>query len=153
MKKVKLTLIDVLIIAAIILVCAAGALMLKKSRSGSVNTKHVIYTVLVADQTPAVAESIVADDRVLLDPTDEAYGSVSNVEIKLAENSYFSAFEGKFVSQTTEERKDVYLTVEADATENDWGYDIGKQHIRVGEKQSVSGGGYGVSGYIVDVAQ
>ena len=152
MKKVKITLIDILIIVAIILVCVLGISMLKKTM-GTSNTKHVVYTVLVADQTPEVAQSIAPESNVLLDPTEEAYGSVTNVEVKPAEGSFFSVSEGKFVQQSTEEKKDVYVTVEADATDNEWGYDIGRQHIRVGASQSISGRGYGVNGYIVDIAE
>lgn len=152
MKKIKITLIDVLIVAAVIVACIVGVSMLKKGGS-SAETKHVIYTVLVTDQTPEVAESIVPCESALLDPTEEAYGSVTNVEIKPAENSYFSASEGKYIAQSTEAKKDVYVTVEADATVNDWGYDIGKQHIRIGASQSISGSGYGINGYIVDIVE
>ena len=148
MKK-KITFIDLIIIAVVVVVAVVGISMLGKKSSGSANT--VTYKVLVADQLPEVAQQIVAQDNVLLDPKENAYGNVIAVESKPSEDTYLDMKNERYVTRTTEERMDVYITVEAQAQESDFGWKIGAQDIKIGEHQSISANTYGVEGYIIDI--
>ncbi len=146
MKK-KLTIVDILIIAGVLIVGIVGFSMLPR---GTVNNSvTVTYKVLVTDQLPEVAKSVVISDNVLLDASDNKYGKVVGVEVKPCEETYFDAKNEKFVKRTINDRNDIYITVEANAQEQDWGYVLGDHNIRIGEKQIVSAPSYGVEGYIV----
>lgn len=148
MKK-KITFIDILIVLAVVLV--AVFVFSKFSGSDGASKKTVTYTVLVTSVMPEVAEGMTPDDRVLLDAKDNAYGRVTNVSIAPSEDSYLNQQTEKYVISKLEERKDVVLTIEADATVNDWGYEIGQQNIRIGEKQNISATKYVATGYIIGV--
>lgn len=145
----KITIIDILIVLAVIVVALVGVKML--APSGGAQTEKITYTVLVSNQLPQVADSIKPAEKVLLDTAENVYGSVIGVTSEPAKSTQFNAEDGKYIEQTNEERRDVYITVEADVTVNEWGYDIGSTHVRVGEQQTLGGPGYGVSGYIVDI--
>ncbi|MBQ7976290.1 MAG: DUF4330 domain-containing protein [Clostridia bacterium] len=148
MKK-KITFIDILIVLAVVLV--AAFLLFKVSGTSGSHKKTVTYTVMVTNILPEVADGMVPDDRVLLDSKDNAYGRVTNVSVMPSEDSHINLQTEKYVTNKIEDRKDVILTVEAEATVNDWGYQIGQQHIRIGEAQNISATSYVASGYIIGV--
>ncbi len=150
MKK-KLTIVDIIIIAVILIVGVVGFSMLSKSAGSS--TKAVTFKVLVTDQLPEVANAVVASDNVLLDTSSNKYGKVTDVEVRPCEETYFDAKNERFIKRTINDRNDIYITIEADAIEHEWGYELGDHNIRIGEKQVVSAPTYGVEGYIVDILE
>ncbi|MBP3361981.1 MAG: DUF4330 domain-containing protein [Clostridia bacterium] len=149
MEKKRITIIDILIVLLVIIIAAFALFKLRSAAPAG--GKTVTYTVLIANQLPEVAENIVPEENVLLDTTTNSYGDVTAVDVQPASDAFLDAESGRYVLRTTEERKDVYITVSVTASENEWGYDIGEQHIRVGEKQIVSGRGFAATGYIVGV--
>ena len=150
MKK-KLTIIDIIIVLLILLVIGFAGIKL----IGSIGNKtdSVTYTVLVNDHMPEIARTVVPADNVLLDPVQEVYGKVTDVELKPSEKYMFNSISGQFVKQTTEDRVDIYLTVEAPVTRDDYGVAVGEKYLRVGYSQGINGPGYAVTGYIVDVME
>ena len=151
MKKLKkkITFVDILIILAVVL--AAAFVFLKLSGTSGTTKKTVTYSVLVTGVMPEHAESMVPDDKVLLDAKNDAYGRVVDVVVSPAEDSFFNQKTEEYVKVTTDARKDVVLTIEAEATVNDWGYEIGQQNIRIGELQYVTATSYVATGYIIGV--
>ena len=147
MKK-KLTVVDLIIIAGVLIVGVIGFSMLPKTTSSSL--VPVKYKVLVTDQLPEVANAIVVSDNVLLDASNNKYGKVVGVEVKSCEETYFDAKNEKFVKRTINDRNDIYITVEANVQDMEWGYVLGDHVVRIGEKQIVSAPSYGVEGYIVE---
>ena len=148
MKK-KITFIDLIIIAVVVVVAVVGISLLGNKGGGSKTA--ITYKVLVADRLPEIAQQIVADDNVMLDPKENAYGKVVAVECKPCEDTYLDVRGERYVIGTTEERMDVYITVEAQAQESGSGWKIGAQDIKIGEQQSISAKTYGVEGYIIDI--
>lgn len=149
MKK-RLTIVDLIIIIAIIIIGVVGFSMLPKGTAS--NTKTISFKVLVTDQLPEVANAIVVSDNVLLDASSNKYGRVTGVEVKPCEETYFDLRSEKFVKRTINDRNDIYITAEADVIEHDFGYELGDHKIRIGEKQIVSAPTYGVEGYIVEIS-
>lgn len=148
MKK-KITFIDILIILAVIIVFVLVLSGITRKNTNS--TKTISYTVLTTGELPEVAQSMVPEDGVLLDTKENAYGRVTNVDIFPAESSNINLYSEKYVTGTIDEKKDVKITVEVEATEHDFGYTIGQQHIRVGEKQNITAPSYVATGYIIEV--
>lgn len=151
MKNKKITLIDILIVLVAVLAIVFVVGRSGKTIGGS-KTEKVTYMVLVSDQDPETSEGVIESDKVMVDTTEKMYGRVVSVERKPAHITRFGADTGKFLEQDNEERHDLYITVEVDAVKNPWGYQMGDQKIRVGEQQNLGGPGYGVSGYIIDIA-
>lgn len=150
MKK-KLTFIDIIIVLCIILVVAFAAV--KVIGSNNKATKTINYTVLVSDHVPEVAQTVIPAEDILLDPSQEVYGKVVNVELKPSERYLFNSLSGQFVKQSTEERVDIYITVEAPVIEDEYGFCVGSKYLRVGDVQGISGPGYAVTGYIIDIGE
>ena len=148
MKK-KLTLVDIIIILAVLIVGIIGISMIPKSVQN--NTKTISYRVLVADQPVEIADSIKEADNVLLSASSNTFGKVTGVEIKNAEESNFDLKSEKFVNSAVDFRSDIYLTLEANVIEHDWGFELGDQKVRIGEKQDITAPTYGLSGYIVEI--
>lgn len=148
MKK-KITIVDILIVLAVVFV--AVFVFGKFSGTAGASKKTVTYTVLVTSVMPEVADSMVPDDNVLLDAKGNAYGRVTNVSVSPSQDSYLNQQTEKYVISKLDDRKDVILTLEAEATVNDWGYQIGQQHIRIGEQQNVSATKYVAKGYIIGI--
>ena len=148
MKK-KLTIIDIIIVFCVIFAVVFACTKLIGSNKKSDVT--MTYTVLVTDYNPEIATKVVPSDNVLLDPVQEVYGKVAAVELKPSEKYMFNSNTGHFVKQTTEERVDIYMTVEAPVTKDEYGFAVGEKYVRIGSGQSVSGSGYSVNGYVVDI--
>lgn len=148
MKK-KITFLDLIIVAVILVVVVVGISMLGGNGSNSLDT--VKYKVLIADQLPEVAQQIVVEDDVVLDPKENVCGNVIAVESKPCEDTYLDLKNERYVSRITENRMDVYVTVEAQASVSNFGWKIGAQDIKIGEHQSISANTYGVEGYIIDI--
>ena len=148
MKK-KLTIVDIIIILAVVIVGIVGFKMLSGNSQSA--TKTVSFKVLVTDQLPEVASAVVVSDNVLLDASSNKFGKVTGVEIKPCEETYFDLKSEKFVKRTINNRNDIYITAEAEVVEHEWGYELGDHKVRIGEKQIVSAPAYGVEGYIVEI--
>ena len=147
--KRKLTLIDIIIILVVLTVGVIGVSMVSNTTQDSAKT--VRYKVLVVDQLAEIAEAVKEADNVLLDTASNTIGKVIGVESKKSEESYFDLKNEKYKSTIVDYRNDIYVTIEADAKECDWGYELGEQKIRVGEKQNISAPAYSLTGYIVEI--
>jgi len=87
MKK-KITIVDILIVLAVVLV--AVFVFGKFSGTAGASKKTVTYTVLVTSVMPEVADSMVPDDNVLLDAKGNAYGRDTNVSVSPSQDSYLN---------------------------------------------------------------
>ena len=147
--KRKLTLIDIIIILVILTIGVIGLSMVSNTTQDS--TKTVTYKVLAVDQLTEIVEAVKETDNVLLDTASNTTGKVVGVEAKNTEESYFDLKNEKYTNTVVDYRNDIYVTIEADAKEYDWGYELGEQKIRVGEKQNISAPAYSLTGYIVEI--
>ncbi len=148
MKK-KITFIDLIIVAVIIIAAVVGVKFIGKN--GQSTGETVKYQVLVTDIYPAVAEKMTASDNVLLDTKEDKYGKVIKVEIKPAETTNLDLNNEKYVVNSVSEKNDAYITVEANAEKSESGWKLGSQDIKVGSPQSLSCAEYAANGYIIDI--
>lgn len=149
-KKVKFTIIDALIIVAVI---AAAAVVFKifapaKMSAGGNQTKAV-FTVLLTGKDKDFADAISIGDVVSISNKEKDTGVVTAVEAKLAESLEYNANDGKYTIQTINDKKDVYVTIEAEATADEKLIQAGTTPIKVGLEIPVRGKGYASMGYII----
>lgn len=151
-KIKKINWLDVLIVLLLIIVGIAGYSYLKKDRGEiSVNTEKIIYQVRTIESLPNMYDYI--EEGTIL------YDSIKNYQIgtivaKASEPSKRYSFnqETKEIVETSlEDKIDIILTVEANATITDRKISVGDYPIKVGSEAYVKGKGYAASGYIISI--
>lgn len=149
-KKVRFTLIDALIIVAVL---AMAAVVFKvfapaKMSGGGTQTKAV-FTVMLTYKDKDFADAISVGDVVSISNKEKDTGVVTAVEANPAESLEYNANEGKYTVQTINDKTDVYVTIEADATADEKLIQVGTTPVKVGLDMPVRGKGYASMGYIV----
>ena len=146
MKK-KLTLIDILIIIAVVLVMAFLLTKIVSGRNG--NQKTVSFAVMATNLLPENADAVKVCDRVLVDAEDDIYGKIVSVESKASEDYYFDYTKESYLKNVVEERKDVFLNVEVDVDDTEAGYKAGERFLRIGEAMYLAGDDFVVQGFVI----
>ena len=150
-KKVKFTFIDALII--LVVIAAAAVIVFKfmpAKMSGGEKTK-AIFTVMLTGKDEAFADAVHIGDVVSISNKEKDTGVVTAVEAKEAESLEYNSNEGKYVIQNISGKRDVYVTIEAAASEDDKLIQAGTPPVKVGLQMPVRGKGYASMGYIVKV--
>ncbi|MCC8169000.1 MAG: DUF4330 domain-containing protein [Oscillospiraceae bacterium] len=150
-KKVKFTVIDVLIILIVIAVIAVGAVKLAPSLFNGADKEKVEFTVLITGKDEEFADAMKVGDRATLSLTEKDGGEIVNVETQVAEMMVFDSIDGSYKIQQIDNKVDIYVTIEADVKVTDLSVKTGDTDIRVGEDIPVRGKGYATSGYIIAV--
>ena len=150
-KKVRFTVIDALIILIVIAVAAIGTVKFAPSLFIKTEKSKVEFTVLISEKDISFADAMTIGDRVTLSLTEKDGGVLKNIEAKVAETVTFNSIDGSYKIQQIEDKRDIYLTIEADVEKSDLAVKTGGTEIRVGEEIPVRGKGYATSGYIIEV--
>jgi hypothetical protein len=150
-KKVKFTLVDALIIVVVIAAAAVVALKFMPSKMTGGEKSTAVFTVMLTGKDENFASAIHIGDVVSISNKEKDTGVVTAVEAKVAESLEYNSNEGKYAIQTIESKRDVYVTIEADSTEDEKLIEIGTTPIKVGLAIPVRGKGYASTGYIVEV--
>ena len=150
-KKVKFTLIDALIIIAVIAVIAVvGSIFLPAKMSAGGESTKAVFTVLLTAKEEDFANAIHIGDIVSISNKEKDTAVVTGVEVKPAESLEYNSEEGEYIVQTIANKSDVYVTVEADATADDKLIPVGTTPVKVGLEMPVRGKGYASMGYIIE---
>ncbi|MCI5604617.1 MAG: DUF4330 domain-containing protein [Clostridia bacterium] len=150
-KKVKFTVIDALIIVVLIAAVAIGALKLAPSLFDKTEKDKVQFTVLITGKDQEFVDAMNIGDRVTLSLTEKDGGEITDIKTEVAEMMVFDSIDGSYKIQHIDDKKDIYLTVEADVAVNDLAIKAGDIVIRVGEQIPVRGKGYATNGFIIEV--
>lgn len=150
-KKIKFTVIDALIILVVIAAVAIAAVKFAPSLFIKTEKSTVEFTVLIAEKEIAFADAMSVGDRVTLSLTEKDGGVIKNIESKVAEKVTFNSIDGSYKIAQIEDKRDIYVTVEADVDVSDLAVKTGGTEIRVGEEIPVRGKGYATEGYIITV--
>lgn len=150
-KKIRFTVIDALIILIVIAAVAIGAVKFAPSLFIKTEKSAAEFTVLISEKDISFADAISVGDRVTLSLTEKDGGVVKNIDAKVAEAVTFNSIDGSYKIQQIADKRDIYLTVEADVEKSDLAVKTGGTEIRVGEEIPVRGKGYATTGYIIEV--
>ncbi len=150
-KKAKFTVIDVIIILVVIAAAAVGAYKFIPSIISSDKQEKVEFTVLVQNQDQGFADAISAGDKVTISLTEKDGGIVKSVKAEPAVTLAYNSIDGEYSNEVVEGKRDVYITVEADADVSDLAIKTGGTAIKVGADIPVRGKGYASSGYVIEI--
>ncbi|MBQ3426540.1 MAG: DUF4330 domain-containing protein [Clostridia bacterium] len=151
-KKIRWTIIDTLIVIAVI---AAGVFAFKMfgGRVSAGEKTTIDMKILIANQTPEVGEAIAADigGMVTLSLTEKDSGTVKDVDVKPAEVLVYNATEGEYRNRYADRNVDIYATVTVDVEETEYEFLTGSTKLRVGEPIPFRGKGYVSEGFIISI--
>lgn len=148
-KKVKFTVIDAVIILAVIAVIAVGAIKLAPGMFTVSDKEKAEFTILIASKNEGLANAMSVGDKVTLSLAEKDGGIIKNIETKPAEILTFNGIEGSYSKQVVEGQVDIYVTVEADVDVSDLYVKTGDTPVRVGAEIPVRGKGFASMGYVV----
>ena len=93
-------------------------------------------------------DSAISDDAPL---TMKDGGVIKNIDAKTAEVMAFDSIDGSYKIQKVADKKDIYVTVEADVDVSDLSIKTGDTAVRVGAEIPVRGKGFAAMGYVVTI--
>ena len=159
MNKLKLNLLDILIIGAVVLVLALGIFILKGTSDSSTpsvaapqNTTAVLdFQIKDADLSlgEAFQEAAQNNAPVWVGIKERFEGKIVDVKVTPAEEIGDDIYSGKAVIAKSQVLYDITVTVEAAAVETDSAITASGTAIRVGEQTAVRGKGFAGFGYII----
>ncbi len=150
-KKVKFTVIDAIIILVVLAAAAVGAVKFAPSLLTKTEKSKAEFTVLISEKDISFAEAMSVGDRVTLSLTEKDGGVVKDIDVKTAETLAFDSIDGSYNIEEIEDKRDIYVTIEADVKTSDLSVMTGGTEIRVGEQIPVRGKGYATNGFIIEV--
>ncbi len=150
-KKIKFTVIDAFIILVVIAVIAAGAVKLAPRIIRTSDKEKAEFTILIASKDESLANAMSAGDNVTLSLTEKDGGVIKNIDAKTAEVMAFDSIDGSYKIQKVADKKDIYVTVEADVDVSDLSIKTGDTAVRVGAEIPVRGKGFAAMGYVVTI--
>ncbi len=151
MKKVKWTIIDTLIILAIIVVCFVGYKMFGQTITTPAQSNKAEVVVLVSNKSKGFSKAIETGKKANLSLTEKDGGIVTRVETEPAATMTLNSINGTYQNVLNEEKEDVYIYVDAECDISDKHIKIGDTIVRVGENVAIRGKGYASEGFIVQV--
>ena len=150
-KKVRFTFIDALIILFVIAAAAFVVLKFMPAKMASGEKSKATFTVILSRKDENFANAINIGDVVSISNKEKDTGVVKAVRAINAESLEYNSNEGVYAIQTLEDKKDVYVTIEADATEDEKLISIGTTPVKVGIAMPVRGKGYASMGFVVEL--
>lgn len=150
-KKAKFTMIDALIILVVIAVAVVAMKKLAPSMFMKTEKNTAEFTVLISEKDISFADAMSVGDRVTLSLTEKDGGVIKAIDTKVAEKMAFDSIDGSYKIQKIEDKRDVYVTIDADVETSDLYVKTGGTEIRVGEEIPVRGKGYATKGFIIEV--
>ncbi len=153
MNKKKFTVIDFLIIIVILAAVIFGIFKMGIFKNSSKEeSRAVSFEVLISECEENVADAISEGDVVSISNKEKDTAVVKSIRTETARTMTYNSDEGEYYMKPLEKKKDLYITLEADATQSDTLIEIGTTPVKVGIGMPVRGKGYAVSGYVVGIS-
>lgn len=153
MKKVKFTIIDAMIIIALIAVIVVGVNIITGKNNTEGIKKEVTFTVLAGGSDEGVSQVVRIGEEVGISFSEEAYATVVDVEETPFKEAQFINGKGYYLTHEVVGKSDVKITLKCEADITDTKITNGNVPIRVGEYTPICGKGYTIIGYIIDVEE
>lgn len=150
-KKVKFTVIDAVIILAVIIAVGIGAVKILPKFLNNSKNETVEFTVLVQNKDSDFADAITIGDSVTISLTEKDGGKVKEVKPEPAKTLAYNSIENTYSNEVIEGKTDVYITIEADTSVSDLAVKAGGTAIKVGTEIPVRGKGYASMGYVIEI--
>lgn len=149
-----IVIVVIAVLAAVLIFVGKEAEANKNADAGAEKEGTVTYVIEFKKMGNGSEKLIKVGDQLVDKIKKYSIGTVVDVEVKDAVGMKENIIDGTVSETEYPEGKDVYVTVEAPCTENEYSIVVGGGYIvRVGKSASVRGPGYSSPGYIVDVVR
>lgn len=150
-KKMKITVIDVIIILVVLAAATVGAAKLLPKFINNSENEKVNFTVLIQRQDESFANAINIGDNVTISLTEKDGGIVKDVKAGPAVTLAYNSIDGTYANKEIDGKYDVYVTIEADMEVSDLAMKAGGTAVKVGAEIPVRGKGYASTGYVIEI--
>lgn len=150
-QKKKFTGIDFFIILMILAVIAVGASKMGLFKTSNQENTVVVFDVLISECEENIVDAINAGDEVSISNKEKDTAVIKAVRSEPAKSMTYNSTKGFYYMKELSHKKDLYITLEANASVTDTLIKTGTTPIKVGIGMPVRGKGYAISGYIVDI--
>ncbi len=151
MKKAKFTVIDALIVIAVICAAAVCAVKVFPSLMSGSESAEAEFTVLVSSADNGFSESMSVGDVISLSYKDKVDGVITAIESEPAQVMTFDSINGVYNYEDVPDKEDIKVTVRADVEVNDFTVMADDSTpVKVGVEMPIRGKGYVTSGYVIE---
>lgn len=148
----KFNLLDIVIIILVLIAGIVGYKFLNRGESTSINTQKIIYQVRTQESEPVVYDKITLDTNIYDSVKNYYMGKVINKENIPSTRDVLDEKNEKYVVAEVNDKIDIIITIEADATITDKDIIVGGGYpIKVGNSAYVKGKGYAGIGYVISI--
>ena len=148
----KFNVLDVLICVGIIAIVLLIMSYLGGRSSIMASDKTTVYfTVEFVSLPPGFHEKINIGDTIEDSAKGYYYGVVSGIKAEQTTIETLDAVNQKIVRADVPNRETILLTVKCDGTQSDIVITVGGQPIKIGQKMTLKGKGYAMSGFILEI--
>lgn len=151
-KKARFTLVDLLIILIIAAVVAVAVIKILPSKVGQ-KTEKISFTVLLTQKEDGFIDAMSVGDEVSISNKEKDTARITKLSKEDSEVMTFDSIEGEYKTEKLNDKQDVYVTMEADASVTDSLITAGTTPIKVGLEMPVRGKGYASTGYVIDIEE
>ena len=147
----KWTVIDTLIVVAVVAVIAGAAAMFGSKLFDKSTKKNVEFTIMIDDKEKGLSDTMSVGDKVTLSLTEKDGGTIKDIRSETSKVMVYDGINGVYRNETNEEHEDIYVTVTADCNINDKAIKTGGTDIKVGKEIPVRGKGYATLGFVIEI--
>ncbi len=152
-KIKKINALDIFIILIVIVTCVIGYSYMKKEDSTliSSNVNKVVYKIRTSESTPKGFDMIEEGTTIFDGLKNYNIGKIIKKEYE--PSTRFAVNESKkvFEKNELEDKIDIILTIEADATSTDKEILVGDYELKIGNETFIKGKGYAGGGYVISI--
>ncbi len=151
-KRKGINILDIIIILVILVAGIIGySLMNNGNIVETANTTKVVYNIKASSCLPEVEKYLEVGSTVYDSLKNYKIGNILEYKVEPNEVLVPDLHSGTVKKNVREDRIDIMLTIEANATESEKLISVGDYELKVGQEAYVRGKGYAFSGYIVSI--
>lgn len=151
-KGFKIKIIDIIIILVFVALALVGFKFVSGKKTQINSDAKVTFVVELTGMEESVLDDIKAGDNVFESRRGDFYGVVSDVKYEKAKVTGIDAVNGQYVRTVYDDKYDVYVSVEAQASSvSERDIIVSGNVIKVGDRAYIKNDKFAAAGYFVDV--
>lgn len=153
MKRKKLNILDIFIIAIVLLIVIVMLVVFKGSGDTSkAETKKISYTVMAENVSGDIQSLITVGENIYNSSNYDYLGVLKSARIESQMGYNYNIVTGKYDKYEVPDKYCVYLEIEGNGLETDTNITVEGTEIKVGKFINVKGKGYAFGSYVVDIS-
>lgn len=151
-KKKHINLLDVIVILVALVLGIVGYSFMKKGGVTTVsNTEKVVYQIRTNKSMPEIYDYIQEGSAIYDSIKNYHIGKIIGKEYEWSKEYGVNQETGEMVETEFQDKMDIILTIEADATITERNISVGDYILKVGNEAYIKGKGYAGIGYVIAI--